>query len=114
MAPKGKVQADQAQATNKKKKTKGKTKSTADVAVVHVVENDPAAKAKILAEMDEATSDQYFVDKAFQKTYGPSIWMYGEQGLDESLIGLTMQLDFGSYGKYWKHVFFWLLLFQIR
>jgi hypothetical protein len=104
MAPKGKVQAVQVQAntTNKKKKkTNGKTKSTtADVVAVRVVEKkDPAAQAKILAEMDDATGEQYYDDKAFQKAYGPSIWMYGEEKLDESIIGLTMQLDYGSYGK---------------
>jgi hypothetical protein len=106
MAPKDKVQTVQSQAnTTNKKDTKGKTKSTADV-VVRVVEKDAAAKAKILAEMDEATSEQYSEDEAFQKAYGPSIWLYGEEELDECLIGLTMQLDFGSYGKYlWWHVF---------
>lgn len=57
-----------------------------------------AATAKILQDIPEADGERYDNDATFREVYGPSISAYGDCGMDYSLLGLTMQIDFGSFG----------------
>ncbi|CAB9498749.1 expressed unknown protein [Seminavis robusta] len=59
---------------------------------------DPAAAAKILEEMDEATIERYAEDEAFRTEYGPSIDHYGNYGENNALEGLRIVLDYGHFG----------------
>ncbi|CAB9498746.1 expressed unknown protein [Seminavis robusta] len=62
-------------------------------------DTDVASRAaKILQEMDEATTDRYEEDAAFRKEYGPSVAHYGFCGENLSLEGLQIVLDYGHVG----------------
>lgn len=47
----------------------------------------------------EKHDERYGDDRQFRIAFGPSIDMYGLNGFEESLYGLQVDLDFGTFGK---------------
>lgn len=54
---------------------------------------------KTLQEVDdETTAELYANDPGFRLSYGPSIALYGDSGMDYCLIGLEFMFDYADFG----------------